>query len=211
MNPCDSLDCREHGAQTAHALSCRIQYPFRDVRNKILAAWRDVHGVLALAAPTSRHLPTRWLELTRWCLSGAPNAGSQQWAAVARAVRLRFADVTTVVSYSDPAAGHTGALYRACGWLWAPTWTRLRPPPSGNGSWVDGEVQSVKDRWVYPLAADPERESILAVKDDAILRRFPWASYREPRTKRGQPVRGTGGGDWRRFATETAQVMAGAA
>jgi len=165
-------------------------------------AWRDAHGVLVLAPPTSRHLPTRWLELTRWCLSGVPNAGSQQWAAVAAAMRTKFPDVTTVVSYSDPAAGHTGALYRACNWLWAPTWTRLRPPPSGNGSWVDGEAQSVKDRWVYPLAADSERASILAVKDEAILRRFPWASYREPRTRRGQPVPGTGGGDWRRFATE---------
>jgi hypothetical protein len=137
---------------------------------------------MVFAAPTSRRLPLRWLDLTRWCiLSREPNAGSRQWAAVRKALLARFPDATTVVSYSDPAAGHNGALYRACNWLWAPTWHRLRPPPSGQGSWTRGEVEAVKDRWVFPLRRDPERESILVAKDDSCLRRMPWARYVEPK------------------------------
>lgn len=158
-------------------------------------AWADEFGVLVLAAPTSRNLPAAgWLELVRWCLSGAPNAGSQQWAAVRRWLVANRPDVTTVVSYSDPSVGHTGALYRACGWLWAPTWHRLRPPPTGNGAWVDGTRQSVKDRRVCPLRPDPERAAILAVRDETLRRAFPEAEYVEPRWRRGRPV--GGGGRW---------------
>lgn len=129
--------------------------------------WSDEYGVLVLAKPTSRRLPQdgTWLELVRWCLVGTPNGGSRQWARVARWLRSERRDVTTVVSYSDPSAGHTGALYKACNWTWAPTWHRLFPPPSGNGSWKDGAAQSVKDRWVYELQPDSRRASILSVKD----------------------------------------------
>jgi hypothetical protein len=84
------------------------------------------------------------------------------------------------VSYSDPSVGHTGALYRACNWWWAPTWHRLRPPPSGNGSWSDGRVQSVKDRWIFPLRPDPDRAGVLLVKDASLLRAMPLARYVEP-------------------------------
>ena len=117
-------------------------------------AWSDEYGVLVLAKPTSRRLPQdgTWLELVRWCLTGERNGGSRQWARVVRWLRAERPDVTTVVSYSDPGVGHTGALYKACNWTWAPTWHRLFPPPSGNGSWADGEPQSVKDRWVYELS-----------------------------------------------------------
>lgn len=137
-------------------------------------AWSDRFGVLVLAKPTARRLPQdgSWLELVRWCLLGIHNGGSMQWAAAHRALRLRFPFVTTVVSYSDPSAGHTGALYRACNWTWAPTWHRLRPPPSGNGSWQPGCVQSVKDRWIFALRPDPRRAEILRVKDDAIVKRL---------------------------------------
>jgi hypothetical protein len=122
-------------------------------------AYQDEFGVIVVARPTGRRLPTRWLELSRWCIvSDTPNAGSRQWARFSRACRERFPDATTIVSYSDPAAGHTGALYRACNWLWAPTWHRLRPPPTGNGSWTAGEKQHVKDRWAFPLRPDAERE-----------------------------------------------------
>ena len=99
-------------------------------------SYRDAFGVCVLANPSSRRLPQdRWLELVRWCLYGEHNGGSRQWKAVASWLRETLPEVTTVVSYSDPSAGHTGALYRACNWLWAPTWHRLREPPSGNGSW----------------------------------------------------------------------------
>src|SRR5262245_32974721 len=86
--------------------------------------YRDDAGVMVFANPSSRRLPQdRWLELMRWCIvSDVENAGSQQWARVRRWLIETYSAVTTIVSYSDPSAGHTGALYRACGWLWAPTW-----------------------------------------------------------------------------------------
>jgi hypothetical protein len=150
--------------------------------------YRDEFGVLVLANPTSRRLPQdRWLELVRWCLFGIPNGGSQQWRRVVRWLRQARPEVTTVISYSDPSIGHTGALYRACNWLWAPTWHRLRPPPSANGNWGDGP-QEVKDRWVFCLGRDEARERLLAVQDEALRQRYPWAEYRDGR-----------GGDYRRW------------
>jgi hypothetical protein len=144
-------------------------------------AWQDETGVLVFAAPTSRRLPVSWFDLTRWCiLSREKNAGSRQWGKVVRALREKFPAVTTVVSYSDPNVGHDGALYRACNWWWAPTWLRLRPPPSGQGSWKKGKQEGVKDRWVFALRSDPQRVSILVAKDESILRKMPWTRYREP-------------------------------
>lgn len=154
------------------------------------AAYQDDYGVIVVSSPTARNLPPHWLELARWCIvSDTANAGSRQWAGFVRACRQRFPEATTIVSYSDPAAGHTGALYRACNWLWAPTWHRLRPPPTGNGSWTEGEQQHVKDRWVFPLRKDVERAKLLEAKDESILRRMPWARYSEPH-----------GADYRQFA-----------
>jgi hypothetical protein len=145
------------------------------------AAWQDQFGVVIVSAPTARRLPSGWLELARWCLvRGVKNDGSRQWARFVRALRLVRPDVTTIVSYSDPSRGHRGELYRACNWWWAPTWHRLRPPPSGNGSWSGDKLESVKDRWIFPLLPDAGRPAVLRVRDDAILRRWPWAEYKEP-------------------------------
>jgi hypothetical protein len=142
-------------------------------------AWTDEYGVIVFSSPSSRYLPGDWLELSRWCLVGTANGGSRQWRSVSRWLRSTH-PATTVVSYSDPSQGHTGALYRACNWMWAPTWQRLRPPPTGNGSW-DGETQqAVKDRWVFPLRPDPRRADVLAVKDDALVR-AGCPQYVEPR------------------------------
>ena len=130
---------------------------------------------------TARHLPQNWLELVRWCLiRGEKNDGSRQWATFVRALKKVNSQATTIISYSDPSQGHNGALYRACNWWWAPTWHRLRPPPSGNGAWSNGKQQSVKDRWIFPLRPDPLRIQILTIKDKTILRRQPQAHYREP-------------------------------
>lgn len=143
-------------------------------------AWVDEYGVIVMSAPTSRSLPKEWLELSRWCIrSNALNAGSRQWAAFVKALRSKRPEVTTVVSYSDPSVGHVGALYRACNWLWAPTWHRLRPPPSGNGSWVDGKIQSVKDRWVFPLRPDVARAILLVARDESVLRGKPYLRYND--------------------------------
>lgn len=140
----------------------------------VVAGWLDGEVVAAQVwrQPTSRHLPAHWLELSRWCLTPemGPNAGSRMHAWAARCIRERFPEVTTLVSYSDPSVGHTGALYRACNWVWRPTWHRLRPPPTGNGAWTEGQQQSVKDRWVFPLRRDPERDEVLHVDDGAAVR-----------------------------------------
>lgn len=113
--------------------------------------------------PTSRSLPNdgTWLELSRWCLTpqAGPNAGSR--CHKASMTYLREAGVRTIVSYSDPSQGHTGALYRACNWIWAPTWIRLRPPPTGNHEWKKGAMQAAKDRWVFHVTkADPGRDAL---------------------------------------------------
>jgi hypothetical protein len=82
---------------------------------------------------------------------------------------LRAAGALTLVSYSDPSAGHTGSLYRACNWTWAPTWHRLRPPPTGNGNWGGGKSQAVKDRWVFHVARkDPARAGLVVTDRGAI-------------------------------------------
>lgn len=157
-------------------------------------AYQDEAGIIVFASPTARNLPNTWLEITRWCIiTDLKNAGSSQWARFRR-VLLSETDATTLVSYSDPSVGHTGALYRACNWWWAPTWHRLRPPPSGNGSWATGGGRSgIKDRWVFPLRPDPARVTILRAQDEAALRRYPEAIYREP-----------GGADYKAFMARAA-------
>ncbi len=162
-------------------------------------AWSDDDGVMVFANPSSRRLPQQtWVELVRWCIeAGRPNAGSVQFSRVAKFLRQELPEVTTIVSYSDPSAGHTGALYRASNWLWAPTWHRLRTPPSGNGNWGSGK-QAVKDRWVYPLRPDDQREGLLSVQDESLMRRMPWASYREPTWPSRARFIG-GGGDFKRW------------
>jgi hypothetical protein len=164
------------------------------------AGWIDEYGCIVIAKPTSRRIPQHWIELSRWCLLGQKNGGSRQWKAFVRALRHARPDITTIVSYSDPSQGHTGALYRACNWWWAPTWLRLRPPPSGHGTWKDGDAQGIKDRWVFAVLPEPGRESILRIHDDAILKRWPWADYREP-----------GGVPYKRFVLESQPGLAGSA
>lgn len=166
------------------------------------ARYEDEHGVIVCGSPSSRHIPRAWVELKRWCIlrPAQRNAGTRMWAGAKRWIRLRYPQSTTVVSYSDPEVGHDGALYRACGWLWAPTWQRLRPPPTAGGSWDGKTPSSVKDRWVFPLPPDAEREARLAVNDASIARRMPWASYTEPKWRRGVPH--GGGADFARWNRE---------
>ena len=124
--------------------------------------------------PTSRRLPFggSWLELARWCLTPAAGeyAGSRMHRQAVPLLRRAFPTATTLVSYSDPAQGHDGTLYRACNWWWRPTWMRLRPPPSGGGAWVPGVPQAVKDRWVFPLRPDAAREQVTRIDDPAAIR-----------------------------------------
>lgn len=156
---------------------------------RAILKYGDDFGVMCFGRPASRNVPKDWIELTRWCVTSTePNAATRQWGNALRWLRKRT-DATTIVSYSDPAQGHTGGIYRACSWLWAPTWHRLRPPPTGLGKWgANSAVQGVKDRWVFCLRKDPRRSVVLPVNDSGLLKRYPWASYTEPR-----------GGDWKRF------------
>ena len=126
--------------------------------------------------PSSRNLPSdgTWIELCRWCLTpqAGKNAGSKMHGQSIKVMKDKYPDITTLVSYSDPSQGHTGALYASCNWQWAPTWHRLRPPPTGNGTWGTGEVKTVKDRWVFPVKNDDRRNEILRVKDNAGQRKL---------------------------------------
>lgn len=133
----------------------------------------EVVAAMMWRYPTSRNLPCdgSWLELSRWCLTpgAGDNAGSRMHKWAVKIIRQHLPSVTTLVSYSDPGHGHTGALYRACNWQWAPTWHRLRTPPSGNGDWGTGP-QEVKDRWVFCISKDPRRAEVLTVRDRAAVR-----------------------------------------
>lgn len=124
--------------------------------------------------PTSRRLPSDGsrLELSRWCLTpdAGENAGSKMHKAAVRLIRERHPEVVALVSYSDPSAGHTGALYRACNWVWRPAWNRLRPPPSRGGTWDGVTVQAVKDRWVFFLRPSAEAEAVVALDDMGAIR-----------------------------------------
>lgn len=166
-------------AWEANELLAKYHYlgPLRSGGKLIVVGSRCGEPVAAMIwkHPTSRRLPAfgTWLELSRWCLTSeaGENAGSRMHRWSTRLIRQHLPSVTTLVSYSDPSHGHTGALYRACNWQWAPTWHRLRTPPTGNGNWGTG-TQAVKDRWVFCLAPDPVRDDVLAVDDAAAVRHW---------------------------------------
>jgi hypothetical protein len=147
--------------------------------------YEDTHGVIVFSSPSSRRLPSDWVELSRWCIVPG-GTGSKQWASAVKWLRDRT-DTTTVVSYSDPSVGHSGALYRACNWIWAPTWHVLRPPPTGGGI-RGGKRQASKHRWVFLLRPDTRRSDILRLRDESLARRWPFATFREPAWRRGNPI-----------------------
>lgn len=154
------------------------------------AGWLNDELVAAMVFrwPTARHLPCdgTWLELSRWCLTSdaGKNAGSRMMGWVARHLRRHSPRVDLLVSYSDPSQGHTGALYRASGWVWAPTWHRLSPPPTGNGSWNGRDHQSVKDRWLFALtpagSALVENKAGATESSQSVRRLLSSASLAEP-------------------------------
>lgn len=166
-------------AWEANALLLRNHYlgPLRSGARMTIVGAKAGEPVAAMMwkHPTSRRLPSNgsWLELSRWCLTQAAgeSAGSRMHKWATRLIRDNLPEVTTLVSYSDPGHGHTGALYRACNWQWAPTWVRLRPPPSGHGDWGSGQ-QAIKDRWVFAIRPDAGREEVLKVDDMAAVRHW---------------------------------------
>lgn len=113
--------------QISDAAAKRLHY--LGSTKRVALEYADEFGYATFSNPTSRRLPQDWLELNRWILLGRENGGSRQWARCVRWLREMAPDCTTIVSYSDPSVGHTGALYRACNFIAAPTWHRLAPPP----------------------------------------------------------------------------------
>jgi hypothetical protein len=165
--------------QLSKAAAARMHY--LGASNRCSLEYADEFGWITFSNPTSRRLPQDWLELNRWILLGKKNGGSQQWARAVKWLRETAPKVTTVVSYSDPAQGHTGALYRDCNFIEAATWLRLVTPPSGNG-FRGGKQHGAKDRWIFPLAPDPRRATHLKLPE-SYKRRFPGRFYQEPKRR----------------------------
>lgn len=163
--------------QISEAAASRTHYLGKATRCRL--EYADEFGFITFTNPTSRRLPPDWLELNRWILNGKKDGGSQQWRRAVRWLRVSAPTCTTVVPYSDPGVGHTGALYRACNFIAAPTWLRLVPPPSGNGT-RSGKQHGVKDRWVYPLLKDARRVELLSLPA-TYAARFPGRGYAEQR------------------------------
>jgi hypothetical protein len=44
---------------------------------------------------------------------------------------------------------------------------------------VDGKIQSVKDRWVFPLRPDVARAILLVARDESVLRGKPYLRYND--------------------------------
>lgn len=178
MNPVDTLQWRTGSLVEANELLAREHYlgPLTAGGAKLVVVGELDGQPVACQVwrrPTSRRLPKdgTWLELSRWCLTPAAGANAGSRCHRAALPLLRELGALTVVSYSDPSAGHTGALYRACNWLWAPTWQRLRPPPSGQGKWsAGGQPQAVKDRWVFHVSKRDAARAALPTDDLAAVR-----------------------------------------
>ena len=80
---------------------------------------RNRIGAMLLGRPTSRKYDERcWLELTRMFFidEAPPNTESRALAMMRRWVRRWMPEVRALIAYSDPAAGHTGTVYRADNW-----------------------------------------------------------------------------------------------
>lgn len=177
--PTSSLHLSESGKKTLDS-----KHYLGSKGSRVRLCYEDEHGVICFSSPASRRLPKDWLELSRWCIREG-GIGSKQWKHCRRWLKSR-SETTTIVSYSDPSVGHTGALYRACNWIWAPVWHVLREPPTGSGI-RGGKLQRAKHRWVFLLKPDNRREQILRLQDESLARRFPWISYTEPEWIKGRP------------------------
>ena len=174
----NAITWRIGSASEANPLLARAHYlgPMRSGRLVVVGSVGDaVAACQVWKLPTSRHLPNdgTWLELARWCLTSqvGDNAGSRMHKYAARLIR-DHGDVRTLISYSDPSVGHTGALYRACNWVWAPQWQRLRTPPTGGGTWDGIKVQVPKDRWVFHVTKEDAERTRLYCTDAGAIRHW---------------------------------------
>ena len=88
-----------------------------------LGLWRGIRplGVIVFALPpretAKRYGGVTW-ELARlWVSSSVPTNGETYLIGKAvRYIKKARPEVTALVSYADPSAGHSGTIYRAAGW-----------------------------------------------------------------------------------------------
>lgn len=79
-------------------------------------------GVIVFALPPAetfvRYGGLTW-ELARLWIADSEPRNSESWfiARAVRYVRRHHRDVAALVSYADPAAGHSGVIYRASNWI----------------------------------------------------------------------------------------------
>jgi hypothetical protein len=110
-------------------------------------------GGMLWGRPAARaYEPFQVLELTRMYLDDIcpRNSESRCIGMATKLIRKLFPEVHTLLSYSDPAHGHTGTIYRAAGWKQAgetqgKAWTNWKGVQRNNVS------ISKKARWMKEL------------------------------------------------------------
>ena len=120
-----------------------------------LAVYHDGQcvGGMLWGRPTAREYDqVRMLELTRMYLDDIcpRNSESRCLALATKIIRKKFPEVHTLISYSDPAYGHTGTIYRAAGWQFDGI-TKGHPWNPRNGKPRRNVAIGPKIRWVKRL------------------------------------------------------------
>ena len=108
-------------------------------------------GAMLLGRPTSRELNAGvWLELTRMFFidEAPPNTESRALAMMRRWVRRWMPEVRALIAYSDPAAGHTGTVYRADNWAPFGFTTRTHAGGRTRPGRRQAEEATPKARWI---------------------------------------------------------------
>lgn len=126
-----------------------------------------IRGALLWSIPPRESGPGCW-ELSRlWCAEELPK-NSESWfiAQAVQHVRRTHQSVRRLVSYADPAAGHSGTIYRAANWhydgltdserktprfdYWA-NGRRLGRASHGTGLLVEKRRRTPKHRFTYSV------------------------------------------------------------
>lgn len=121
-----------------------------------LAVYFDgvIVGGMLWGRPVARALDqVRTMELTRMYLTDEcpKNSESRCIAVATRIIRQRFPEVTTLIAYSDPKAGHDGTIYKAAGWEFAGM-TEGRPwAQRPDGRKRKNRAVGSKMRWIKRL------------------------------------------------------------
>jgi hypothetical protein len=110
-------------------------------------------GGMLWGRPAARsYEPFQVLELTRMFLDDIcpRNSESRCIGMATKLIRKLFPEVHTLLSYSDPAYGHTGTIYRAVGWSYSGE-TKGKAWNDRNGIERKNVSISKKIRWIKKL------------------------------------------------------------